>query len=737
MQIQYVPSTIGCARCYAIVKLNRINVIYVLAKFDWDEMKMLYEIIKRTLRVPVLSNMSGNSEGVTRQLDVALMNVGFKLSEDLFRHLSAQHPSVVETTGYEVLAAVKELVGEHVRHNVYFIDFPQNIPDTTDFWVKEILRLLFTGETRYGQYQHSYEDMLAHHSEFIASGKERITILHLGKTLSEETVDLYHQHAMSTIPLNDADSELVKDLAEQCLHDAQPERIPMRETKALINAVRIRERQSIQIDTITDVLRLACALSDGDISLQETTKFRSFSRSLRRTLLDELNTVILHAPMQLADAHQYGERWKRLGERLHPHEYPELLCAQDVFAAARGKREFPTHAATIEAAFHHQDMTAAMNLLSMKPGVLVRNIDRVLRRSSEQDRTLLLETTQQVIGKVSGRVLLSLRDHLQNRTTKGTNRIFTNRNGRAWVTPDALMPFDESTVRMFTDLLDQEILRRLPHTQHLVVDPEVAGVAIPLSGKNKGNGFAILPRGSSMPVEAEVLRFFVYWKQKSERTDYDLSAIILDEHYEYVEHLSYTNLRAVGGVHSGDLTSAPNGATEFIDIDLSKVSGKYIIPTVNIYAGETFTEVEDCFFGMMARTYEQKGKPFEAATVRMKSDIRGNGRVSLPLAFMREDTGAWSAKWLHLYLKGQPKFNRVEINRLSTGVLTQAIIEHKYLNLDYLVDLMKQKSDVFSWQSKEDTVTGPTTFIGLQAPDKKPEGATIYTLQNLQELIPS
>ncbi len=254
---------------------------------------MLREIIARTLRVPATFGTKGNGENIARQLDVALMAVSFKLSRDLLEHLSSLHPAIVTDVARTILAAVKELVGDHVQHNVYFINFPQDVPDTLDFWWTEIFRLLLTGQTRYGRYQHSYQDMLAFHDEFITSIKDRVTVLQLGKTLPEETLDLYHMLAGSSIPLNDADRNLVKELAEVCLTDPQPESIPIRETKAVINLVRINNNQPVLVDTVTDILRLACALSGGDVTLQEITKFSSFGRPTRRILLNALNDIIM------------------------------------------------------------------------------------------------------------------------------------------------------------------------------------------------------------------------------------------------------------------------------------------------------------------------------------------------------------------------------------------------------------------------------------------------------------
>ena len=54
-------------------------------------------------------------------------------------------------------------------------------------------------------------------------------------------------------------------------------------------------------------------------------------------------------------------------------------------------------------------------------------------------------------------------------------------------------------------------------------------LALPLSEKTKAVGFAVMPRGSVLPVANSILRFFFYWRQRQQRTDYDLSALMLDE----------------------------------------------------------------------------------------------------------------------------------------------------------------------------------------------------------------
>jgi hypothetical protein len=326
-------------------------------------------------------------------------------------------------------------------------------------------------------------------------------------------------------------------------------------------------------------------------------------------------------------------------------------------------------------------------------------------------------------------VLLSLREHLQNRIAPAAGRVFVNRYGRAWAALDGRAPLDGETLGRLLAILDEEITRRLPDPGELIVDPGVLDVALPLSGKAVAPGLGMLPRGSLSPVHGELLRFFVHWRQAEQRTDYDLSALMLDASYGDPEQVSWTNYSSDFAQYSGDLTDASDGASEFIDIRLAEATRPIVIPQVNIYAGEPFDEAAEAFFGFMTRDAEQEGRPFEPRTVRMKSDLRGSGRIALPLVFLRGDDGGWRVKWLHLYLKGRPRFNQVEGNRVTTSLLVRSIVERDHLRVRYLTDLLRAKATT--------TATGRTTYIGLEAPADLPPGSRVYTAATLHELIPA
>ncbi|WP_112269177.1 TerD family protein [Lentzea terrae] len=658
-------------------------------------------IIKKTLRVPLSDGAAGDGGTTARQLDAALLKVGFKASRELLEHVSNLADAV--EYAHDVVRAVKELVGAQAQHNPYFKDFPHNVPDTVEFWLECLFDL-----TEYGRVQHSYEEMLKAHDELIPSLKDRVTVLHLGGTLDEEISRLYLELAASPIPLGEDDRALLGELATQRL-DLAPETIPTRENRAILNAARlVAQRPLIEIDTVTDVLRLAAEASGGDVTLREPTRFRSFRRPERRALLAALNEV---APSKFGDVNQHREAWKRLGERLHPHEHP-FEQAQDVFAVARKEKTTRSFAGQVEVAFAENDPDLALRILSKAPGLLLRQVDRLIRNGAAG----VAEAVAVAVPDVSGRVLVSVLEHLSNREKPDTARVFASRSRKVWIADDDRPPLDPDAVSAIVAVVEDELVRRLPDFSALTVDQEVLDVVVPMSGTATEDGFGVLPRGSKLRLEGDVLRFFVHWRQSSKRTDYDLSAVLLDENFQYQGQVSWTRLTDTGAFHSGDLTEAPNGATEFLDLHRDVVTAKYVVPQVNIYAGEGFDAVAESTFGFMTRDLDQLGKPFEPSTVRARSSMRGKGKIALPMMFEREgDT--WYGTWLHLYLRGTAWGNRVEENRDLVRLIASAALYRRYFTVRRVVELFERKGS---------TSDAPAIHIGLTRP-----GVTVAELGNM------
>ncbi|MEV6694862.1 hypothetical protein AB0M35_25635 [Micromonospora sp. NPDC051196] len=713
-------------------------------------------IIQRTLCVPASTGAAGDGTAVARQLDAALLDVGFSASRALLEHIGSLAPKPAMDLAATVVSAVRELVGDHVQHNAYFLGFPDDVPDTVEFWMQRLRAAVLAGGgtatdgqlrdavvsgrvnlldlPAYGTYQHSYAELLAAHDDLISAAGDRVRLLRLGDPVEVEATRLYLALAGSSTPLGEADLAILGELAVACCDGAQPVAIPVRENRAVLNGIRlVLGRPLVGVDTTTDVLRLACQVSGGDASLAAPTRFRAFRRPERRMLLAALDEVVGASPDKLGDVLRYAERWKRLGERLHPHEYDQWPHAQEVFTVARGRRRVPSLAGRAEAAIRSGAIVSAASVLSASPGLLLRSTDRLLRSASASQHTAVVETITGALGSASGRVLLSLREHVDNRLTPASARVYVNHSRKAWIGPDRRPPLPADLVAELSSLLDAEISNRLPELKRpLVVDPDVLDVALPLSGKATEGGFAVLPRGSRASVSGDLLRFFMYWRQNSRRTDYDLSVLLLDGEFHPAGQVSWTNFRHGQVVHSGDITDATSGATEFIDVPLT-ARGHYVVPQVNIYAGESFDEVAESMFGYQTRSRDQRGAPFDARTVRARSDLRGPGRIALPMVFAKGERG-WQAMWLHLYLSGRPSFNRVEDNAYTTADRVRALTQRRYLTLSYLVDRWRTRAEVRTWDGR--LPDGPVTFVGIEAPEDLPAGSETYTLDRLAELIP-
>ncbi|GAA2686448.1 MULTISPECIES: hypothetical protein [Actinosynnema] len=715
-------------------------------------------LIRRTLRVPRAAPAPDGVEdaggaAVAHQFDVVLLSAGFRATRDLLAHLSALPAPAALDLASTAVRALRELVADHVRHTPYFRDFPENVPDTVEFWLERLAELVTThgpppagplnllALPGYGVPQHTHADVLAAHDELIPSAKDRLTTIHLGRSEPEELAALYLTLATSPTPLTAGDLDLLGHLAESHLDGPHPEHVPVRENRAVLNAARLGAGLLPDVDTTKDVLRLACRASGGDATLVRPTRFRSFRRAERRLLLTALDRVAAD-PLKLTDVAAHAEPWKRLAERLHPHEYPTLPHAAEVFAVARGDRAAPGLASRVERALATGSPARAAALLSSSPGALARSLDRLLRLAVpvESEVDSIVAALRDHVGDVSGRVLCSLREHLANRSTPAPARLFATRRRTAWFTPDTRPPLPEPLLAEVTALLDEEITRRLPDHPVVLFDPDVLDVALPLSGKAAQDGFAVLPRGSRTRLDladGEVLRLFAHWRQERLVTDYDLSALLLDEDYAYRGHVSWTNYRDEGGaVYSGDVTNAPEGATEFIDLPLAGLDAHCVVPQVHRYSGESFDQAAEALFGWMQRDRVQSGAPFEPRTVRTRSDLRDPMPTAVPAVFVRDGDG-WTAVWTHLHLNGSSPFHSVETTGDIARKVAKALVERRSLTISYLLDLLRAKGSlVLPWTGEAPGSDTPPLYVGLDRPENLPETAPTITRENLNRLLP-
>ena len=136
---------------------------------------------------------------------------------------------------------------------------------------------------------------------------------------------------------------------------------------------------------------------------------------------------------------------------------------------------------------------------------------------------------------------------------------------------------------------------------------------------------------------------FIHWIG----SDQDLSACFIDESFGMVAHVAYTNMVLPYSWHSGDITNAPapDGASEFIDVDMQKALAagvRYVVMDVRVYTGQNFLDHSVCFSGYMMLEDHTSGEVFEPRSVRSKFDLTSDTRSVVCCAFdLKERCMVW------------------------------------------------------------------------------------------------
>jgi hypothetical protein len=143
-----------------------------------------------------------------------------------------------------------------------------------------------------------------------------------------------------------------------------------------------------------------------------------------------------------------------------------------------------------------------------------------------------------------------------------------------------------------------------------------------------------------------------------------------------VAHLSYWNLRepALGCCHSGDVVDAPEGACEFIDLDVKalQVGGvRYVAMCLNSFTSQPYCDLPECFAGWMARQSPQSGEVFEARTVQDRIDLAGDTTVSIQVLIDLEER---RVVWADASLRSSGWINNVHANRDNIARLARAMV---------------------------------------------------------------
>lgn len=428
----------------------------------------------------------------------------------------------------------------------------------------------------------------------------------------------------------------------------------------------------------TDLLRLFAALTDSDISLAEKIKFPKLSRLQRRWVMH-----ILDGHKNLAeDMVRYRGLWLAIGKNIHAGEHRKLSPnAADAFDALRNARITTWNSAIEQRMNDNAPMRDILEQLSERPGEFARRLHHVLRLSTHQrTQARVVNAFEQVADRVSPKTLFLLDRYFASFDAK-QHRAVINKKGRIKVMENTLPDLDDEIRGRLVSIIQKALVNKLAidkdswEDTKVWIDPELKSFVAPFAQRKASEAFLAAGRGTRMKLDtSKVLRLFIYWKEQNRRTDLDLSLVEFDESMAYLGHVSYTRLSGDGIVHSGDITSAPQGAAEFIDVDIARLKAKgvrYIAPQVYRYAGDSFADMDECYVGWMGRKKTNKAyKSFDIKTVENAFTLNGNSAYAIPVVV---DLMTNEVIYTDLYVGSRPSHNRVENSLDSLSAIAREV----------------------------------------------------------------
>lgn len=425
------------------------------------------------------------------------------------------------------------------------------------------------------------------------------------------------------------------DFTSELMDRMKPKHIPCKENLALyvsriISRPEWREQACFRdFKSSTDVLRLAAAMSDQDVSLSKAPKFRNFKRGERRQLLELLEHTDKNEGFALRP-----EEFKRLGEKLHPGEYAKWFPEDKaIFDKVRNGIRIETYNSKLQELLKkpvNMDLLTAH--LMLRPGMFARYLDFAIRNCSDdrQQEDVLFRFIS-VCKSVEPRVLIQLINHFRNRNN--SVQLATGKaNGAASKTLDReVEPIsDVMCKRVARDIFNQlwQVLRAEDaEPKNVYIDPECRcnKLIFPDNPRQITSAMRATACGSRTKLpDGNVLRAFLFWKGYDgpdlwDGIDLDLSVVFYGEQEAGFVYYGAPKDERFDAIHSGDRrSSGPNGAVEYVDFDIKKCLQqgiRYAAIAVNSYSGEKFSEMENAFCGVMVRDGET-GEQFEPATVK-------------------------------------------------------------------------------------------------------------------------
>jgi hypothetical protein len=652
------------------------------------------EIAIRKKQSIVLPSSDSDQEESKMQLQLEAIELGFIFDEKALNAL-ASHSQERESI-FKVLQA---LVGADKVWKPMYPNFPQQVHEAP------IVELFFNAMGHYitgGIWRPDYVKKLR------LPLTDKVKLKPIGLISDDEYFQIFNEMLSSNASLSKVDQDIVHSFVcsyeEDILKKHIPSKVPFKETRCQLIAegklANMRSISKLPLSTATDVLRTATYLSHGDMSLATNTRFR-LSNSNRRWLVGKLEPVI-----NADDIVRHKGKWKRLFHCLHIGTFEDAPQSRELASKLRNGK-LQGHNGIIEEALANESLDVLLNQLSMKPGEFARRTDHLLRLFSEDDAKTILERFSTLISDVDTRVLVQMLGHFIHRqecqdTTRNKSKITRvaipkGQIAKVMVLKDELPVIAPIVLQQLIEMITNTLTARfsqLPNLGKVWIDPELRKSPVPLQMRTAAEGLKVVQRGTRLPMgDKNILRFFVHWVG----VDIDLSACFLSDDLKFHSEIAYYALRrhksssGYKAVHSGDITyaPAPDGACEFIDIELDSILDKtirYITMDVRVFEGGSFPTQQANAGWMFREKLGKEGEIFDARSVEQRISISASSDSCMVAVF---DIKKREVIWLDLPGSSNRLHsgNNVANNRFNIEDLLEASLNFHQISIYDLLEL--------------------------------------------------
>lgn len=546
---------------------------------------------------------------------------GYMLSGEAFAKIQTLSKHEIGQLWNDIEPSLKDITGanRNMEQFVVYKNFPNEVLEMSqaEYWIKQAF--MYFGFAN--EYFTQTEEVRLEHNE-----KNNLKVLSLSSdnTLHNIFDSLLKNTARWTVLQKNHAEELIELLSINSL-DVSTFNFKENAISLIKYCIETHPKSiNISIHDATDVLRLAIALSNGDISLRQKSKIKNFKRSERKLFLMLLN----NSNNLLADISLRPEMWKKFLVQLHPGDY-NFTNVTKAYDSLYNKK-YQTFNSTIENGIINNDHLM-LKFLSQRPGEFVRRFHKVYNVFGKKAITAFVKIMPQL--KVSQ--LLKLNSYLLTINSRHS-LIFPPRGNwnRAQLVDNVKNKIQSEDIILLTTKIQKQIGQRINsvYPQGFKLDSEINNIKLQTNDQE----LATYGRGTvfSIPENIQFIRTASYWAQKSNHnTWFDNGWNFFNENWQSIGTCCWNATTFDGATFSGDPTNSKElkgRACQMIDLDINTLLNngvRYAVWNILCYSNIPFSEAEEVLATMQMGEDPQKGNLYEPNRANFVFPVTGDNKT--------------------------------------------------------------------------------------------------------------